>query len=221
MRKKTEENQKNQKLSVVFDFDGTIAETLSAGVDILNRLSGEFGFRPVKREEIDNLRGKTLSEVLKIFHISFLKLPVLVSRVKKEMAKSIEQIKMVPGIKNAIDEVKSVGLSAGMLSSNSEDNLEKFCAKNDLSFDFIYSGGSIFGKDRVIRKMMRREKLGAKKIIYVGDEVRDIAAARKTGVRIVSVSWGFNNRSILEKACPDFLIDRPAEILPIIRKILA
>ena len=55
-----------------------------------------------------------------------------------------------------------------------------------------------------------------KEIVYVADETRDIEAAKKAKVRIISVTWGFNSREILKKQNPDFLVDRPEEILRII-----
>lgn len=203
-------------MTVVFDFDGTIAETLLTGVDILNSLSGEFGFRKVERSEIENLRGREFAEIIKMFGIPLIKVPLIMSQVKKELLRSMDKIKIVAGMKEVIDEIKSSGSGVGLLSSNSEENLEKFCAQNNLTFDFIYSGGSMFGKDKVIKKMLKKEKLGAEDILYVGDEVRDIEAARKAGVRIISVSWGFNDRSVLKKSQPDFLVDEPGEIMLIV-----
>lgn len=218
MQKIFSESRQNPKLTVVFDFDGTIAETLLAGVDILNSYSADFGFRKVEQEEIENLREKTFAEIIQLFGVSLVKVPFIINKVKKELLRSMDKIKIVPEMKKAMDEIKEAGFGVGLLSSNSDENLRKFCAQNKLTFDFIYSGGSIFGKDQVMKKMLKKEKLDTENIWYVGDEVRDIEAARKTGVRIVSVSWGFNSRRVLEKAQPDFLVDSPGEIMPSIRK---
>ena len=49
--------------------------------------------------------------------------------------------------------------------------------------------------------------------MYVGDEARDMEAARRAGVHSVGVTWGFNNRSALEKANPEKLVDKPKDLL--------
>jgi phosphoglycolate phosphatase len=49
--------------------------------------------------------------------------------------------------------------------------------------------------------------------LSIGDEVRDIAAARKAGIAIAAVTWGYNSRAALERAHPDYLVTRPAELL--------
>ncbi|MFZ1324135.1 MAG: HAD hydrolase-like protein, partial [Candidatus Saccharimonadales bacterium] len=57
--------------------------------------------------------------------------------------------------------------------------------------------------------------LKRKDTVYIGDETRDIQAARMAFIRAVSVTWGFNTRRILEKQRPAYLIDTPEELLSI------
>jgi len=206
----------NKKI-VVFDFDGTIAHTLRAGVEILNKYSEEFGFRKIREEEVDGLRGKNIRELLDIFDVSMLKVPFIAAKVKKELANSIDKIEIVPGIRNVFESLEKNGVKVGVLSSNSEENLNKFFEKNNLVFDFVYSGGSIFGKDSVMEDMIKKENFSKEDLFYVGDEVRDIEASKKVGIKIISVSWGFNNREALQKLNPDYLIEKPEEILEILK----
>ena len=48
--------------------------------------------------------------------------------------------------------------------------------------------------------------------IYVGDETRDVEAARKAGVQIIAVGWGLNSRASLLLQNPDFIVDSPEEL---------
>ena len=106
----------------------------------------------------------------------------------------------------------------GILTSTSEENVRKFLKKNKLElFDFIYSGSSIFGKHKVMKSLLKKQKLKRKEVIYVGDETRDIEAAKKAKVKIISVTWGFNTKQILKKQKPDFLIDKPKELMKILK----
>ena len=41
----------------------------------------------------------------------------------------------------------------------------------------------------------------------------DIEAAQETGVHIAAVTWGYNSRSALEEAAPDYLFESPAQVL--------
>jgi phosphoglycolate phosphatase-like HAD superfamily hydrolase len=87
-------------------------------------------------------------------------------------------------------------------------------------FSFIHSELNLFGKSGALDKMLKKYKLHKPDVLYVGDEVRDIEACKKVGVDIVSVTWGFNSREVLEKYQPNKLVGTPEELLQCIRKQL-
>ena len=66
---------------------------------------------------------------------------------------------------------------------------------------------------------MKENQLNPSEIIYVGDQVRDISACRKINCKIIAVSWGYNSKSRLIKGNPDFLVDKPKDILQIVKKL--
>lgn len=49
----------------------------------------------------------------------------------------------------------------------------------------------------------------------MGDEIRDIDAAKKTGIKVIAVGWGFNSPQALAAQNPNFLIERPQELIEI------
>jgi phosphoglycolate phosphatase-like HAD superfamily hydrolase len=49
-------------------------------------------------------------------------------------------------------------------------------------------------------------------VVYVGDEERDVVAARQAGVDIAAVTWGYNSPELLAVQEPDYLIDYPDEL---------
>jgi phosphoglycolate phosphatase-like HAD superfamily hydrolase len=50
----------------------------------------------------------------------------------------------------------------------------------------------------------------------VCDEVRDIEAAKKSGIKSIAVAWGYNTKDALIKENPDFLVNSPDELINII-----
>lgn len=86
-------------------------------------------------------------------------------------------------------------------------------------FDFVYSGRNIFGKDIVIGRLLENHKIEKTSAIYVGDETRDIEAAKKLGIPIVAVSWGFNARKILAAKKPNGIVDDPNNLLECLRNV--
>jgi phosphoglycolate phosphatase len=105
----------------------------------------------------------------------------------------------------------------GILSSNSQENIGKFLKSKKLEiFDFVYTGSNLFAKDKIFKKIIRQEQLNKNQILYFGDEIRDIEACQKLGIKIAAVTWGFDDLEILKKAKPDYLISKPKEIKKIL-----
>ncbi len=200
---------------IVFDFDGTIADSYQAIVDITNDLSSEFGYQPIDEEELLLLKNLSSKEIVKRAEISLFKIPFLVQRVQKELGQQIADLSPIKGIESVLIELKQRNYILGIITSNVRENVVLFLQKNNLEylFNFIYSGTKIFGKHRIINQLVRKHKLNKTDVIYVGDETRDIRSARKSGISVIAVGWGFNSQEILAEYKPDFLAVKPTELL--------
>jgi phosphoglycolate phosphatase len=204
---------------IIFDFDGTIADTLEALVSIANRLAIEFDYIQITANELTLLRNLTSREIIRYSGVSLLKIPFLVKKVKSELKNKITELEPISGVKEALIELNQQGYSLGVITSNSHENVTKFLKFHNLNylFEFIYSGVTIFGKTTIINNVLRQKQLKPQTVIYVGDETRDIEAAKKANIKVIAVSWGFNSPEALAKQNPDFLIHHPSELLDVVK----
>ncbi|BAZ17236.1 phosphoglycolate phosphatase [Calothrix sp. NIES-4071] len=207
----------NQKV-VIFDFDGTIADTVDALVNLANRLAADFGYIQITPEELSILRNLSSREIIKYSGISIFRIPFLVKKVKSELKNKIHELKPIPGIQEALIELKNRGHRLGIITSNSQDNVAEFLRINNLDnlFEFVYSGVTIFGKTTIINNVLRQKQIKSQEVIYVGDETRDIDASKKANIKVVAVTWGFNSQEALVKQKPDFLINHPRELIDVV-----
>ncbi len=205
--------------AVIFDFDGTIADTYQAIFNITNSLASEFGYKSLSQEEVSFLKNLSSREIIKQSEISLFKLPFLVKRVQRELGKQIQELIPISGMTQVLQQLKHEGYIIGIVTSNIEDNVTAFLQKNELDnyFDFINSGTTIFGKHRIINKLIKKHHLSNKEVIYVGDETRDIRSARKSDVGIIAVGWGFNSVKALRNHDPDYLVLKPKQLLEVIK----
>lgn len=202
-----------QKPVVIFDFDGTIANTLDSIIDIMNNLSDEFGFRKIHDEDVESLRGKRPREILKHLGISLFKLPFVIRKTRREINSHIALLTPSVDLLPVLKLLKENGCPVGIVTTNIEENVKKFLHANDLDqFDFFYTAKKVFGKDRILSKIIKDMKLEKSKVYFIGDEVRDIEAGKKAGIKTIAVSWGYNNKDALAKEHPDYLIDSPLEL---------
>jgi phosphoglycolate phosphatase-like HAD superfamily hydrolase len=101
--------------------------------------------------------------------------------------------------------------SLAVITSNTPETVRAFLAVHELQhcFDSVTGGGTLFGKGRLIARCLAQQGLSTDQVLYIGDEVRDVEAARFAGIKAVSVTWGFNSRDALAAAQPDWLVDDP------------
>lgn len=206
---------------IIFDFDGTIADTLETIVNILNGLSEEFGYKKASQEDLEHYKNLRPHQIIQFSGVSIFKLPSLVRKLKFLLKQEILKISPIEKMKEILIELKNRGYYLGIITSNSRENVLMFLKANDLHevFDFIYSGTTLLGKSKVLNSFLKKQRLKPEEIVYVGDETRDIDAAKKSHVKVIAVSWGFNSQKVLAEHNPDFLIERPDELVEVIESL--
>ncbi|MFK7826138.1 MAG: HAD-IA family hydrolase [Oligoflexales bacterium] len=214
-KKGSDSSFQGNDMHLIFDFDGTIADTHSLAVQELNKLSDEYGINKVSLEWS---KDYSMKEVLDTAGVKWYQLYFLAKDLKQEMKKNIKLIKAFDDIKNVLINLKNKGYTLGIMTSNSVDLVDEFLKLNDIhSFDYIYSGSSLFGKDKLIEKVIEQQEI--KNALYIGDEARDIEAMKKANIPIIAVSWGWNSKKLLEEYNPDHLVDKPSELNDIVEKL--
>jgi len=119
-----------KKQYVVFDFDGTLADTLDLVFNIFNGFAHEYQFKPVTWEDKENIRSKKPQELLKIYGISYLRLFTLILRIRKELAHHIRDTKLVEEMRDSLVALRNAGYRMGILTSNSKENVSRFLGTN-------------------------------------------------------------------------------------------
>ncbi len=197
----------------LFDFDGTIADTHGNFIAILNRLADEFGYPPASPAEVERLRGLSSRQIVLQSKISPFKIPFLLRRAKEELAKEIASVAPIAGMEAVLRSLPA-SLRLGILTSNLAVNVQAFLEDHQLQdcFEFIHSNSTLFGKDRLIRRILAHLGLTPADLVYIGDETRDIDAAKRCQAAAIAVTWGFNDAVVLGEHQPDFLVHTPAEL---------
>ncbi|KKP60539.1 MAG: hypothetical protein UR54_C0011G0003 [Candidatus Roizmanbacteria bacterium GW2011_GWA2_34_18] len=207
---------------VIFDFDGTIANTMPFSFGRSLELLRKEKIDLPEKEIIKKIKSNSYQELMKEFKLSWLRIPFMLQIVKqtqRDLYSFIDKIKIFPGIKKLLKDLRDNNYRIGILSSNMQRNVNKFIKINQLNFfDIIYCESNILGKDKTIKKMMRKYNLKTEEIIYVGDEIRDIVACHKMRVKMIGVSWGLHTIKTLQENGVDYIVKKPSEILKIINE---
>lgn len=201
--------------ALIFDFDGTLADTLAAAVEVYNGLAGSYSLRPVSREEIPSLQDFELKELLKHLGVSKLRVPSLLAKGRKALRADITQLSLNEGIESLLPELREHCTCFGILTSNSTENVEAFLEAKGLRdlFTFISSTSKLSGKHKHLRAIEKTFSLERSQMLYIGDETRDIRASQKAGINVAAATWGFNSPEALRRQNPTYLLEHPSDLL--------
>lgn len=202
------------KGTLIFDFDGTIADSFEVVLDIFYELTGK---EHLSADQIAAFRKLPLKKIGKEVGISFGQLPALLVKGRTMMAQRMPEVKVIPGMKEALMELHEAGWHLMVISSNSHQNVEAYlrAQKMEQYFNRVYGGVGLFGKTLALRKVIKQNKVDRQACFYVGDEVRDMQAAHKAHIRAVAVAWGYNDVSILQAEKPYAIAKQPSQLVEI------
>ena len=200
----------------IFDFDGTIADTFETSIVIINRLSAQFNYKRIEPHEVNTIKDLPAHKIVRYLRIPIVKLPMILAKGREAMRSEIDSVQPSAGLSEVLQVLYSKNLPMGILTSNSLEVVNDFLRRNKLQFfGFIHGYSSIWGKAKLLKSLMDKYHLSPNDLVYIGDETRDIQAAKRLGVRSAAVTWGYNSYSALKACTPDYLIDHPTELLHI------
>jgi phosphoglycolate phosphatase len=202
------------RATVIFDFDGTLANSVDLMFELYNNYAPQFGYLPVERSEFSAIRRMGYTKAMRLKKIKARRLPKIIMTLSREMHSHIDRVRPYEGIVKVLHELKQSGFSIGVLTSNQAPLVEEFFQVHGFpEFDFVVSEKTIFGKDKALRKILKRFELRRDQVLYIGDEPRDVTASRKAGVMAIGVSWGLAGTEGFMNATPDYIVHTPKELL--------
>jgi phosphoglycolate phosphatase len=201
---------------LLWDFDGTLADTLELSACLYNELAVKYGFLPIQDPQA--ARGLTTLNFLRAHRISPGKLPAFRREFLSLQKARMETVRLFAGLPKVLRSLGQRCIRLGVLSSNAEANIRICLRANGVEelFRFVVSYPLIFGKARGIRRVLRTQALAPGQLLYVGDEARDIQAAQKAGVDSAAVAWGLQSSEILAGCAPTYQIAHAEELLGVL-----
>lgn len=202
-------------IHLIFDFDGTLVDSLDKTIDIFNILADKFNFGKISKGEVAELKNLSSKELIKHLKIPFYKIPKVLSKARKQMSGEIEKLTPFANIPPVLKKMHEANFSLGILTSNSEENVSVWLRTHKMQdlFNFIHIEPNYFGKTHLIKKILKKYGMNKREVFYIGDETRDIDAAKQNQICSVAVTWGFNSEEILLQYKPHYIAKIPEDLL--------
>ncbi len=199
---------------VIFDLDGTLADSFPWFLRNVNDVADRFGFRRIADEEIEPLRRAGAREILKRQNVPLWKLPAIARHMRRLKAAHVGDIALFPGADAMLRALHAGGVTPRARHVRQRSERAPPAWDSAALFSDFDCGASLFGKTAKFRRVVKRAGVDAAQAIAIGDEVRDIEAARAAGIACAAVTWGYAAPEALRAHAPDRVFERMEDIAP-------
>jgi len=172
----------------------------------------------VRRVPHDRLRTEQRAcignrEIVRRLRIPMWKMPFIARYMRRRVAMEVDAITLFAGVGSLLHRLRDGQKTIAIVSSNSEANIRRILgAENAKTISYFSCGAGLFGKARLLRKVMKRSGAHPFTTLCVGDETRDIDAARRVGAIAAAVTWGYASTEVLREFKPDVVFESIEEI---------
>ncbi len=198
---------------VIFDFDGTLADSFPWFASIVNTLADKHRFRRIEAHEVEALRGASAREIIRRLGIPWWKLPLIGRNLRRLAAQNTAQIALFDGVERMLQQLSSAGVTIALVSSNSYGTVRRVLGpENAARISHYECDVSLFGKPSRFRRVLKRTGIAPQDALSIGDELRDLEAANKARIPFGAVAWGFTQLEALRAHAPNELFAHVGEI---------
>lgn len=185
---------------VVFDFDGTLADSFGWFVGTINTVAKRFRFKQLDLKRLDEFRGCSAREMMRHADLSLWKIPLVTRKMRRMMSEQINDIKVFDGINLLLKKLYSHGVQIAVVTSNSKENVLRVLGPDNIAYiSYFGCSASLFRKKSKVKAVVKTSGVSMDKVLYVGDEIRDAEMAAALGIDFVGVSWGYTKPEALQR----------------------
>ncbi len=211
---------------VIFDLDGTLLDTLEDLACACNHTCAHFGWPtfPLERYryKVGNGMEKLVERIMPAEYAGDARAfeAALTTFRAHYAAHKEDHTAPYPGVLDALDALRAHGVELAVLTNKdhvaAQPLVEHFFGDR---FSLVQGHVAPFAPkpDPAITHHVM-ELLGARPqtTLYVGDSNVDVETGHNAGLAVAGAAWGFRGRAELEAAGADFIIEAPAELVPLV-----
>jgi phosphoglycolate phosphatase len=202
---------------VIFDFDGTLADSFPFFLGVLSTLADAHGFKRFNGDDLDVLRGTDARQVIRQAGLPAWKIPAVARDFRALMAESIDRIHLFDGVGQMLHRLAGRGMQLAVVTSNSIDNVMSVLGPENTRLIAHYEcGASLFGKRSKLRRLLKATGVHPAQALCIGDELRDIDAAHAESIDFGAVGWGYTKAETLKARSPKLAFARVEEIADVL-----
>jgi HAD superfamily hydrolase (TIGR01509 family) len=202
--------------AVLFDLDGTLINTAPMAKLILKELFQKHQEIKFTDDHFESLKGRPAREIIREID------PNRVDELLQEIVQMEEKYRHLapayPGVPSLVKELSERGYALAVVTSQAR--LEMESVQDHYPFAsyipvWISADDVDYPKPHPesVNKALSILDVAPAQTLFVGDSVYDVEAGKRAGVRTAVALWGESDHQALLELGPQYVFDKPAEIL--------
>jgi len=203
------------KKLLIFDYDGVIADSLDVIWECFNKVNKKYNFFPFKnKNELTTMWDENLFESVSKLGISIINQVKFYKKWVDLVIENNDKMKPFVGLKSVLKKLSKNNYLT-IISSNDDEVISGFLKRDGLFdyFNLILGTKSGRSKRKKLKIVLNKFKISEDRTYFITDTIGDLKEVKGFGIKTVAVTWGFHDKSKLQKENPDFLIENPKELL--------
>lgn len=214
----------NKIKHMMFDFDGTLADTSEGIVRSMHYAYDKLGREHEADERIKNSIGPPLETMFSILLSTEDELSIkqAVTYFRERYAKEgVRELCLYPGVKETLSTLSEAGIMLYIVTSKPEKFVHEICEEQGIKAYFkamtgVSTRGKSLSKAERMGLLMQEYGITPDNGIMVGDRPEDANAAKANQVGCVGVTYGFGKREELHEAGCIQILDRLQDLMKVI-----
>lgn len=197
----------------IFDMDGTLSDSFGWFMSVINTMADKHKFARIEQDRVEALRGVDARELIRLLGVAKWRIPFIAREMRALKAEQMHGIALFPGVDRLLSELSAAGVVLAIVSSDNEANVRRALGDHARHIDHFACGAALFGKAQKFKRILATTGMSVDDAICIGDEIRDIDAAREAGIDFGAVTWGYTSAAALAGRAPHFVFSRIDEVI--------
>lgn len=199
---------------VIFDFDGTLANSFPWFIRMVNRVAERYRFKQIAQHEVETLRSYSARQLIEYLGIPLWKIPMIALHIRRMLAQDRDEVTTFEGVDDVLAQLSQAGITLALVTSNSYDNVRHVLGEENLALvTYLECSVSLFGKRSRYRKILKQSGVHPSQVLSIGDEIRDMEASAQEQIPFGAVAWGFTHIDALQAHTPAEVFMRMDEVV--------
>lgn len=206
-------NKKKMIKNIIFDFDGTLADTSNLIVATMQKTNEDLGLPYRTAEQIKTTIGVRLEEIPFLLWPNITGLGESFGKIYRENFEKIKNeipIKLFPGVAETLSKLKEEGYSLALATSRSHKSAVELTQQLGIQdyLNYIVGGDDVLeGKPNPesIYKILKELRCWPDESMMVGDMLVDVKMGKNAGVKTCAVTYGNGDELELKESGADYI----------------